>query len=49
MVVSSVRPEVRALKAYHLDLTPTRYKLDQNEVPVAAADCLLLGVGLVHG
>ncbi|HEX9733922.1 MAG TPA: histidinol-phosphate transaminase [Thermoanaerobaculia bacterium] len=31
--VSWVRPEVRALKAYHLDLTPSRYKLDQNEVP----------------
>jgi histidinol-phosphate aminotransferase len=28
-----VRPELRALKAYHLDLTPCRHKLDQNEVP----------------
>lgn len=30
---SLVRPEVRALKAYHLDQTPCRFKLDQNEVP----------------
>jgi histidinol-phosphate aminotransferase len=28
-----VRPELRALGAYHLDLTPCRHKLDQNEVP----------------
>ena len=28
-----VRPELRALGAYHLDLTPSRHKLDQNEVP----------------
>lgn len=28
-----VRPELRALKAYHLDQTPCRHKLDQNEVP----------------
>ncbi|MFL6193192.1 MAG: aminotransferase class I/II-fold pyridoxal phosphate-dependent enzyme [Thermoanaerobaculia bacterium] len=28
-----VRPELRALGTYHLDLTPCRYKLDQNEVP----------------
>jgi histidinol-phosphate aminotransferase len=28
-----VRPELRALRAYHLDLTPCRHKLDQNEVP----------------
>jgi histidinol-phosphate aminotransferase len=31
--VGSVRPEFRAMKAYHLDLTPCRHKLDQNEVP----------------
>ena len=31
--VSLVRPEVRRLSAYHLDLTPCRHKLDQNEVP----------------
>lgn len=31
--VGFVRPEVRAMKAYHLDLTPCRHKLDQNEVP----------------
>ena len=31
--VSFVRPEFRALKAYHLDLAPCRHKLDQNEVP----------------
>lgn len=30
---SLVRPEVRALRAYHLDQTPCRFKLDQNEVP----------------
>ncbi len=30
---SLVRPEVRRLSAYHLDLTPCRHKLDQNEVP----------------
>lgn len=28
-----VRPEVRSLTAYHLDQTPCRFKLDQNEVP----------------
>lgn len=28
-----VRPEVAALKVYHLDLTPCTHKLDQNEVP----------------
>jgi histidinol-phosphate aminotransferase len=28
-----VRPDFRAMKAYHLDLTPCRHKLDQNEVP----------------
>jgi histidinol-phosphate aminotransferase len=28
-----VRPELRALSRYHLDLTPSRHKLDQNEVP----------------
>lgn len=28
-----VRPEIRALKPYHLDLSASRYKLDQNEVP----------------
>lgn len=28
-----VRPELRALKAYHLELAPTPHKLDQNEVP----------------
>jgi histidinol-phosphate aminotransferase len=28
-----VRPELRALGVYHLDLTPCRHKLDQNEVP----------------
>jgi histidinol-phosphate aminotransferase len=28
-----VRPELRALSAYHLDLTPCQHKLDQNEVP----------------
>lgn len=28
-----VRPEIRRLKAYHLDLSPCRHKLDQNEVP----------------
>lgn len=27
------RPEVRALRAYALDLSPCRFKLDQNEVP----------------
>ena len=30
---SLVRPELRALRAYHLDLSPCRHKLDQNEVP----------------
>ena len=28
-----VRDEVRALRAYNLDLSPCRFKLDQNEVP----------------
>lgn len=28
-----VRPEIRQLKAYHLDLSPCDHKLDQNEVP----------------
>ncbi len=28
-----VRPELRALPVYHLDQTPCRHKLDQNEVP----------------
>jgi histidinol-phosphate aminotransferase len=28
-----VRPELRALSRYHLDLTPSLHKLDQNEVP----------------
>lgn len=28
-----VRPEIRALSLYHLDLSPCRHKLDQNEVP----------------
>ena len=28
-----VRPELRALRAYHLDQVPCRHKLDQNEVP----------------
>jgi histidinol-phosphate aminotransferase len=28
-----VRPELRRLAAYHLDLRPCRHKLDQNEVP----------------
>ncbi len=28
-----VRDEVKRLKIYHLDLTPCRHKLDQNEVP----------------
>jgi len=28
-----VRPELRRLSAYHLDLRPARHKLDQNEVP----------------
>jgi histidinol-phosphate aminotransferase len=31
--VSFVRPELRRLSAYHLDLRPCRHKLDQNEVP----------------
>ncbi len=31
--LESVRTEVRALKAYHLDLSKSRHKLDQNEVP----------------
>ena len=28
-----VRDEIRGLEAYHLDLSPARHKLDQNEVP----------------
>ena len=28
-----VRPEIRELGIYHLDLSPCRHKLDQNEVP----------------
>lgn len=28
-----VRPEIRSLSRYHLDLSPCRHKLDQNEVP----------------
>ncbi len=28
-----VRPELRRLAAYHLDLSPCRHKLDQNEAP----------------
>jgi histidinol-phosphate aminotransferase len=31
--VAFVRPELRRLSAYHLDLRPARHKLDQNEVP----------------
>ena len=31
--VEFVRPELRKLGVYHLDLTPCRHKLDQNEVP----------------
>ena len=31
--VGFVRSELRRLGAYHLDLTPCRHKLDQNEVP----------------
>ena len=31
--VEFVRPELRELGVYHLDLTPCRHKLDQNEVP----------------
>ncbi|MCG8458078.1 MAG: hypothetical protein MI919_17515, partial [Holophagales bacterium] len=30
---SLVRPELRELSRYHLDLSPCRHKLDQNEVP----------------
>lgn len=32
-VAAFVRPELRALPPYHLDQTPCRHKLDQNEVP----------------
>ncbi|MEM7052476.1 MAG: histidinol-phosphate transaminase [Acidobacteriota bacterium] len=32
-VLATVRPAVRELRAYHLDLSPCRFKLDQNEVP----------------
>ncbi len=28
-----VRPELRRLSAYHLDRSPCRFKLDQNEMP----------------
>ncbi len=31
--VTLVREEIRGLRAYHLDLSPCRHKLDQNEVP----------------
>ncbi len=31
--VRYVRDEIRQLRAYHLDLSPCRHKLDQNEVP----------------
>ena len=31
--VAFVRPELRRLSPYHLDLRPARHKLDQNEVP----------------
>ena len=31
--VAFVRPELRALRPYHLDLAPCAHKLDQNEVP----------------
>jgi histidinol-phosphate/aromatic aminotransferase/cobyric acid decarboxylase-like protein/imidazoleglycerol phosphate dehydratase HisB len=31
-----VRPELRRLTAYHLDLSPCRHKLDQNESPFEA-------------
>ncbi|HKH44658.1 MAG TPA: aminotransferase class I/II-fold pyridoxal phosphate-dependent enzyme [Thermoanaerobaculia bacterium] len=31
--VAFVRPELRRLAPYHLDLRPARHKLDQNEVP----------------
>ncbi len=31
--VAMVRPELRQLKEYRLDLSPCRHKLDQNEVP----------------
>jgi len=31
--VAFIRPELRRLAAYHLDLRPARHKLDQNEVP----------------
>ena len=32
-VVDQIRPQVRALHEYRLDLSPCRHKLDQNEVP----------------
>nr|HRC86725.1 histidinol-phosphate transaminase [Thermoanaerobaculia bacterium] len=32
-VAELVRPELRRLPLYHLDLEPCRFKLDQNEVP----------------
>ncbi len=32
-VAELVRPEVRRAAPYHLDLSPCRFKLDQNEVP----------------
>lgn len=31
--VSLVREDIRRIRAYHLDLSPCRHKLDQNEVP----------------
>jgi len=31
--LEAIRPEVRALAAYHLDQVPCRFKLDQNESP----------------
>lgn len=33
LVERMIRPEVRALSRYHLELAPCRHKLDQNEVP----------------
>lgn len=35
-----VRPEIRALSLYHLDLSPCKHKLDQNEVPFDLPRCL---------
>ncbi|MEM7482474.1 MAG: histidinol-phosphate transaminase [Acidobacteriota bacterium] len=31
--LDAVRPEVRSLSAYHLEIEPCRFKLDQNEMP----------------